>query len=189
MENWVTIYRTTLLIYMKYIVFVLLVFNLKSYSQKAISGNWEIKASNYSLHPFEKDTLTLTKPDTIKNEITNEISIITGKRDINLLSFSNSIDAEYIPNFHQSIDTGFVQGYFSGNYADTLVKQYNSLAVLQNEKEIEFIFYNNFNSLIAFPTSKKTLMECISKDKKHLRFYYKINYQSPEKILLIKNLP
>ena len=174
---------------MKLITFIILLFTLKSYTQNSISGNWEIKTSSYSLHPFEKDTLTLTKPDTVKNEITNEVSIITGKRNINLLSFSGSIDVEYIPNFQQSIDTGFVQAYFSGNYADTLVKQYNSLAVLQNKNEIEFIFYNNFNALLSLPTSEETVRECISKGKKHLKFCYKVNYQSIERIVLIKNLP
>ena len=100
------------------------------------------------------------RPDTVKNEITNEVSIITGKRNINLLSFSGSIDVEYIPNFHQSIDTGFVQAYFSGNYADTLVKQYNSLAVLQNKNEIEFIFYI-FKIFIHIPFKKVRKIICI----------------------------
>ena len=174
---------------MKLLTILIILFCSKAYSQNFITGNWEIKTSSYNLHPFEKDTLILVKPDTIKNEITKEVSIITGKRNINLLSFSNSFDAEYIPNFHQSIDTGFVQDYFSENYADTLIKQFSSLAIIQNKPDIEFIFYNNLNIIDHYPTEKKTLKKCISNGKKHIKFNFKVEKLSNGNLLLIKNLP
>ena len=174
---------------MKLLTILIILFCSKAYTQNFITGNWEIKTSSYSLHPFEKDTLILVKPDTVKNEITKDVSIITGNRDINLIYFTNSLDAEYIPNFHQSIDTGFVQAYLSSHYADTLIKQFGSLAIIQNKPDIEFIFYNNLNSIVAYPTEKKTLEECISNGKKHIKFTFKVEKLSNGNLLLIKNLP
>lgn len=172
---------------MKLLTVILSLISTIIYSQNLINGDWEIKTTNYIFHPFEDDTLSLVKPPTIVNKITNEVLIITGNRNINLISFTNSIDAEYIPNFNQTIDTSFLIGYFSENFEDTLLKQYNSLAVIQKTTNIEFIFYNNLNSIGALPTKKETLEECISNGKKYLRLNYNVKYISRENIILIKN--
>lgn len=173
---------------MKSLTILSFLISLSTYAQNSFIGDWEMITSKYISHPFEKDTLTLIKPNTVKNEVTNEVSIITGNEKINLITITNSIDAYYTPNFFQSPDTSFLEALMSGSYEDTLVKQFNNLAFFKNERNIELIFYNNYNVLVSSPTSNEVFIKWTSNGQISLKFNYKIIIQNSEKVVLVKKL-
>tara|TARA_B100000795_G_scaffold262531_1_gene240569 strand:- start:1164 stop:1655 length:492 start_codon:yes stop_codon:yes gene_type:complete len=163
---------------MKSLIVLLFTITFSTFVKADINGDWKIKSSNFKNHPFEQDTITLLKIDSLAQK---------NLKNINLLSIFNNGESFYKPNYNQKQDSStFIIGVFSGYKPDTLNKQFNNLLVISQQDSIQFIFFNNNENSTILKMSEKETIKHIQQDGNCKIYTFHFILKESKKIIIVK---